>query len=399
MLLTVIIVNYNVKHYLFQCLYALRRAIQGIDCEIIVVDNNSVDGSIEYIAQRFPHHDFPQLRIIANKDNPGFGKANNQAFAEAKGRYVLYLNPDTFVCEDTIRQCVDFMENHPNAGCLGVKMINSNGSFAMESRRGVPTPWTSFCKITRLSKLFPRHKVFGRYYLQHLPIEESAEIEIVSGAFMVVRRDVVNKIGAFDEDYFMYCEDTDLSYRMLKSGYNNYYLPARILHYKGESTRKYSYSYVNTFYKAILIFFKKHFNNHLFLLKIIIYFAIYLLAALSFIKRQLSLARYNMKKIISPRKIRMLFVGNAANRDLAEAVAAKYNFEIEYHDDFNIGVDRLQQIVADFAPDYITYDTSAYTYHEILNLAEGLPSRSKCDIGTMYPEHKLIITNLFLCEV
>lgn len=396
MLLSVIIVNYNVKYYVYQCLQSLRRAAKGIEWEVFVVDNNSNDDSVAYLHECFPKEEFPELRIIANADNPGFGKANNQAFRMAQGEYVLCINPDTFVSEDTLTRCLDFMQDHPDAGCMGVKMLNADGTFAPESRRGVPTPWASFCKITRLSRLFPKTKTFGYYYLQYLPVDEPAKIEIVSGAFMMVKRDVVADVGIFDEDFFMYCEDTDLSYRMLKAGRNNYYLPTQILHYKGESTRRNTYSYVNNFYKAIFIFFKKHFNSHIFLLRILIHIAIYVLAAFSFINRYYRQFVYKIKSRIAPHKPQLLCLVSDKNADIVKTLAVKYSLDITLHNSAVADGQQLASLFGNVKPDYIVYDTEQYSYGQILKLAHSLPEGHKCSIGTLLPEQQMILTNLFI---
>ena len=195
---------------------------------------------------------FPEVKIIANKENLGFAKANNQAIREAEGEYILLLNPDTLVEEDTFEKTIAFMGSHPDAGGLGVKMVDGKGKFLKESKRGLPTPSVAFFKMTGLARIFPRSPLFARYYLGHLSDDEIHEVEILSGAFMLLRREVLQKTGLLDEDYFMYGEDVDLSYRILKAGYKNYYFPlTRIIHYKGESTRKSSVNYVFTFYQSI----------------------------------------------------------------------------------------------------------------------------------------------------
>lgn len=399
MLLTVIIVNYNVKHYLYQCLESLRRAGKGLEWEVYVVDNNSSDGSVEFLYETYPHEAFPELHIIANKDNPGFGKANNQAFVQSKGTYVLYLNPDTFVGENALRDCLEFMQQHPDAGCLGVKMLNADGSFALESRRGVPTPWASFCKISRMSKLFPKNRYFGRYYLQHLPVDKPAEVEIISGACMMVKRDVVEKVGIFDEDYFMYCEDTDLAYRMLKSGYQNYYLPTQILHYKGESTRRYSYAYVNMFYKAILIFFRKHFSSHLFLLRTLIYIAIYVLAGLSFVRKQYSQLKYYIKKKFAPHKTRLLCLTDQSYNDIVSKLDERYGLNVTFCNELVEDNAKLIDLIKACKPDFIVYDTTLYSFDRILTIANTMPNKQKVSIGTLYPEQNMILTSqhIFTC--
>ena len=256
MKLSVVIVSYNVSHYLLQCLDSLQRALRGIDGEVIVVDNHSRDNSVAPV-----HQAHPEVKVIENLHNLGFSKANNIALRQAKGEYSLLLNPDTIVADNTIRDCIAFLDLHPDAGAAGVMMLNADGTVAPESRRGVPTPLTSFYKLSGLCRMFPRSPRFGRYYLGHLPWQTPQQIDIVSGAFCMLRRSVLDKVGLLDEDYFMYGEDIDLSYRILKQGATNWYLPYPILHYKGESTQKSSFRYVHVFYQAMLIFFRKHFSH------------------------------------------------------------------------------------------------------------------------------------------
>lgn len=255
--LSVIIVNYNVKHFLEQCLHSVLKATRDIPAEIFVVDNHSADGSTELVRERFP-----QVQLIANKENVGFSRANNQAIRKAKGRYILLLNPDTVVEEDTFAKVLPFMEEHPGCGGLGVKMIDGRGNFLPESKRGLPTPWVAFCKMSGLSRLFPRSKRFGKYHLSYLDKNETHEVDVLAGAFMLLRKETLEKTGLLDETFFMYGEDIDLSLRILKSGYKNYYYPGTtIIHYKGESTKKGSLNYVRVFYKAMIIFAKKHFSG------------------------------------------------------------------------------------------------------------------------------------------
>lgn len=255
MKLSVVIVNYNVKYFLEQCLLSVIKASSHIEAEILVVDNNSSDGSVEYIRQRFP-----SVQVIANKDNPGFSKANNQGILMAKGEFILILNPDTLVAEDTFDICIDFMDNHADAGALGVKMIDGKGNFLPESKRALPTPEVAFYKMFGLARLFPNSHRFGKYHLSYLSKDETNPVDILSGAFMFFKKKVLDEVGFFDEAYFMYGEDIDLSYRVLKAGYKNYYLAdTTIIHYKGESTKKGSLNYVKVFYQAMIIFARKHF--------------------------------------------------------------------------------------------------------------------------------------------
>ena len=218
MKLSIVIVNYNVKYFLEQCLRSVDIAMQGIDGEIYMVDNASADKSVEMVQQKFPH-----VKVIANKDNVGFSKANNQAMRISKGEYILLLNPDTVVEENTFRESICFMDEHKDAGALGVKMIDGKGNFLPESKRGLPTPWVSFYKIFGLSSLFPKSPKYARYHMGHLDNDENHEIEILAGAYMFMRKTALDKCGLLDEDFFMYGEDIDLSYRIVKAGYKNYY--------------------------------------------------------------------------------------------------------------------------------------------------------------------------------
>lgn len=257
--ISIVIVNYRVKHFLEQALRSVRAALKAypMEVEIFVVDNHSQDDSLDYLSPRFP-----EVRFIANTENVGFARANNQAIELATGQYILLLNPDTVIAENTLHDVCQFMGSHPEAGGVGVKMVDGNGRFLPESKRGFPSPWVSFCKIFGLAALFPHSRLFGRYHLKYLSPDEVHRIEILSGAFMFMRRETLDKSGLLDETFFMYGEDIDLSYRLVQAGYCNYYVPTPIIHYKGESTKKGSLRYVRIFYEAMLIFFKKHYPHY-----------------------------------------------------------------------------------------------------------------------------------------
>ena len=285
MKLSVIIVNYNVSAFLEQALASAVKAMRGIDGEIFVVDNHSVDNSVAMVKMKFP-----QVKLIENQENVGFAKANNQAIRISSGEYVLLLNPDTLVEEDTFEKCLRFMDETPDCGGLGVKMVDGQGRFLPESKRGIPYPKSSFYKLFGLSKLFPKSKKFGAYHATYIGEDETHDVEVLSGAFMMMRKSVLDHVGLLDEDYFMYGEDIDLSYRILKGGYKNYYFPqTRIIHYKGESTKKGSLNYVYVFYKAMQIFAKKHFSaNNAKIFNVAIDAAIWFRAALAALKRIVS---------------------------------------------------------------------------------------------------------------
>ena len=278
MKLSIVIVNYNVKYFLEQALHSVRKALNGIEAEIFVVDNHSVDGSCEMVKRKFP-----EVILIENKINTGFSKANNQAIHLSKGEYVLLLNPDTVVEEDCFSKTIEFMDKTPDAGALGVKMIDGKGHFLPESKRGLPTPKVAFYKMFGFASLFPKSKKFGQYHLGFLDKNKIHSVEVLAGAFMLLRKSVLEKVGLLDEDYFMYGEDIDLCYRISKSGYKNYYFPnTTIIHYKGESTKKTSINYVFIFYRAMITFAQKHYTQkHAQLFSFLINIAIYIRAAIS----------------------------------------------------------------------------------------------------------------------
>jgi GT2 family glycosyltransferase len=254
--ISIVIVNYNVKYILAQCLYSVQAAANGLDIEIFVVDNNSTDGSVACLRPQFP-----EVVFIENDDNPGFAKANNQAIHQCNGEYILLLNPDTVIGEDCLQNLCRFLDEHPQAGAAGVKMLNGHGAFLPESKRSFPTPWVSFCKLFGLSKLFPRSRRFAAYSLPYLNPDETHRVEVLAGAFMLLRHEALKKTGLFDESFFMYGEDIDLSYRIVLAGYQIYYLPERILNYKGEITKTGDRKYLHAFYDAMLIFYRKYYPD------------------------------------------------------------------------------------------------------------------------------------------
>ena len=285
MKLSIIIVNYNVKYFLEQALLSVQKACQNIQAEVFVVDNNSVDDSVSMVKSKFPH-----VKLISNKNNPGFSIANNQAIRQSSGEYVLLLNPDTVVEEDTFEKCIQFMDAHQDAGGLGVKMIDGSGNFLPESKRGFPSPKVAFFKTFGFSRFFPKSKIFNHYHLGYLDKNETHEVEVLAGAFMLLRKSVLDEIGLLDESFFMYGEDIDLSYRIIQAGYKNYYFAdTTIIHYKGESTKKGSLNYVRTFYNAMIIFARKHFKGEkawlfILMLQFAIYFRAFITLATNFIK-------------------------------------------------------------------------------------------------------------------
>ena len=287
MQLSVIIVNYNVKNLLRDCLLSVQKAAHSIDTEIIVVDNASSDGSVEMLKAEFKY-----VNLIANTQNLGFSKANNQGIAQAQGKYILLLNPDTLINKNTFDDCLNFSKQTNNCGGIGVKMLDANNQFLKESKRGFPTPWASLCRLSFLNKLFPNSALLNGYYLGHLSNDENHQVEVLAGAFIWIKKSIIDEIGGLDETYFMYGEDIDFSYRILQAGYHNYYLgTVTILHYKGESTDKYSFKYIKHFYDAMKIFSKKHYPRtyplyHMGIILMIILHSIYHFFSRLFVKKK-----------------------------------------------------------------------------------------------------------------
>ena len=378
MKISVVIVNYNVKYYVGQCIDSVRRALRGIDSEIIVVDNHSRDGSVDYLSK------IEGVRIIESGHNLGFSKANNIAIRQSTAEYVLMLNPDTIVAEDAIRMIIDFADSHPQAGGIGVRMHNDWGTTARESRRGLPSPMTSFYKIIGLSKRLPQHRKYGRYYMGWLPWDSPSRIEVVSGACFLVRRKALDKVGLMDEDYFMYGEDIDLSYRLLKGGWENWFVPADIIHYKGESTQKTSFNYVHVFYNAMLIFMRKHYSHLsrliIWPLQIAVYFiALLALMATLFDRMKKSLGFGGRYKIEFP----VLYLeGSNTMKEKCRAIAMRKGLSVIDSLD-----DCKQNIVVR------VFDPSDMSYADIIkHMSESANNRVR--LGLYHNDKDIIITQM-----
>lgn len=294
--LSVIIVNYNVKYFLEQCLYSVSKACAKIDAEIIVVDNYSTDGSRNYLQPKFP-----SVNFIWNTANSGFSCANNMGLKKAKGRYVVFLNPDTIIAEDSLEKSIAFFHDHPDCGALGVRMIDGSGKYLKESKRSFPSPAAGFFKMTGLAALFPGSKLFAAYYAGHLPDKENNQIDVLAGAFMMAGRDILEKLNGFDESYFMYGEDIDLSYRIRQAGYKNFYFAGTtIIHFKGESTQKNSRNYIRHFYGAMTTFVNKHYRQRRLLLsfmKLSIWFSKLLATILYSLKKMINIPAAGSKPV------------------------------------------------------------------------------------------------------
>lgn len=392
MLLSVIIVSYNVKHYLRQCLDSVWRSAESaaIAVEVFVVDNHSSDNSVELIRNDFPQHlagKVPNvhLHLIANQRNVGFGRANNQALRKSKGDYILFLNPDTIVTERTFSDCLKVATATERLGAIGVKMLRTNGTFAFESRRGLPTPWTAFCKMTGLGALFPKSRYFGRYYLRYLDPEQVSQIEIVSGAFMFCSRKALEACGAFDEDFFMYGEDIDLSYRFIKGGFQNLYVPTPILHYKGESTHKNTYRYVHVFYQAMLIFFKKHYPTSSYALIIPVHLAIYAQAIATLVRQY----AYAFGRYLYPsrhrRPVEMHYVG----------AETSFPHLKEKQETWGIDLTCSTTIPAHSKASIITFSIEDFSYEEILRALEFSDHRSHLGLYSSQSEILILGSDIY----
>ena len=394
MTLSVVIVSYQVRYYLAQCLDSLNRALEGMDGEVIVVDNHSSDDTVPYIRKHYPW-----VRLIANNHNLGFARANNIALNLAQGEYILFVNPDVVVSENALKDCVCYLSEHDDAGALGVCMLNRDGSRALESRRGVPTPMTAFYKMSGLCGLYPKSHRFGRYYMGWLPWDFPVEIEIVSGAFTMMRTAVMRQMAGYDEEYFMYGEDIDLSYRLLKAGYKNYYLPIQILHYKGESTHKSSFRYVHVFYEAMLIFLQKHFGQLSALLTIPIKVAIYAKA----FSALLTMSVHKIKKMlgftIRPGRKQPVYVcvGEQAMLDRCKAKIEEKVYEGIYIQGNSTTLEDghatiLEQLLTNYHDRdvVVVYDTASYLYNNVFEIFEVNP-HSNIHVGFYYPDKDVII--------
>ena len=283
--MTIIIVNYNVKEFLEQSIISIKKSCKDIDYELFVVDNASSDGSVELIKRKFPG-----IKLIANTENKGFAAANNQAMRQAQGEYILLINPDTIVQEDTVPVVLNFFKDHPGCGMVGCKILNPDGSLQLPCRRSFPTPWVAFTKISGLSKLFPRSKFFGRYNLTYLDPDETYEVEAISGSFMFFRRQVIDRMGYLDESFFMYGEDLDWCFRIREAGWRIFYLPeTKIVHFKGESSKKSQIDLILQFYRAMKLFVEKHYHHrYLHVPQWLLMLGITLRASLTFISKFLT---------------------------------------------------------------------------------------------------------------
>lgn len=302
--ISIVIVGYNSKYFLDLCLFSVERALVDIESEVFVVDNASIDGSQDYLLPKYPW-----VKWIQNTENVGFAKANNQAIPLCKNRFVLLLNPDTIVPEDCFTKTLAFMEEHDECGALGVKMVDGSGNYLPESKRGLPTPAVSFFKLSGLHSICPWARRCSKYYMGHIKRDQIAKVEVLTGAFMLIRRMTILRIGLLDEGYFMYGEDIDFSYRVMLGGYLNYYYPeVTIVHFKGECTQKNSRN-VTVFYEAMRRFAQQYFaHNKVFFVgfKPALYFVSRLALAKAYIATFLKSIRFKKDKLPLTSKIAIL---------------------------------------------------------------------------------------------
>lgn len=395
MKLSIVIVNYNVKYYLEQCLCSVFRAIDNISAEVMVVDNASTDQSMPYIVERFP-----SVKYIYNNENVGFARANNQAIRQAQGEYVLLLNPDTIIPEDTLEKVLRFMDYHPNAGAAGVKMVRDDGQFLKESKRGYPTLTATFGKLTGLGNMLPRFKSLGSYYCNGLDEDHIHQVEVLAGAFMMLRATALSKAGMLDEDFFMYGEDVDLSCRIENAGFKNYYLPYTILHYKGESTSKESYHYVRVFCEAMIIFFQKHGQRYNFvsrhLVNASIYLQMYIRMSVLFLKRTLGFYKnsthsmsnkYNTQRYI-------VFADESSIYSLRQmlqrnGLEGKHHFVVSNEVSSGEGHGNTFAAIKEFT--HVVYDCKAYSFSKIISLLSCYRN-SGLHLGVYNPESRVLVT-------
>ena len=357
MQLSVIILNYNVRYFLELCVLSVQSALEHIEGEIIVVDNNSQDDSCKMMKQRFPN-----VKLIENKGNYGFPKGNNIGVAAAQGEYICILNPDTVVAEDTFTKVLAFAERQKDLGIVGVKLIDGAGNFLPESKRGVPTPFVAFTKMMGLYKAFPKVKVLGKYYAQHISENETAKVDILVGAFMLMKHNLYLELGGFDENCFMYSDDIDLSYRMLLKGKSNYYYPkTTVMHFKGESTIK-DGVYMKRFQEAMEFFYKKHFEVSRF-------FSFFMKTGIlffSFIKMFQGQAK--------EKKISQSYVLYSSSDELIEKIVSKLQKKVFFHDLKTEKMVISSKISLDTKTEMVL-DNNYVSFKEIINFIESLKNK------------------------
>ena len=366
--ITIVIVNYRVKYFLEQTLRSVMEALDGLQGEVYVIDNNSGDDSIEHCRNLFP-----SVKFIENKKNVGFARANNQGIVTAQGEFTLILNPDTIISSDSLCRPMAWMREHQDCGAVGVRMVDGNGTFLPESKRAFPTPWVSFCKIFGLSQLFPNSPRFAKYHLRYLSDTAPHQVDILSGAFMLCRTSLLQDVGGFDEDFFMYGEDIDLSYRMHKAGYNNWFLPVEIIHYKGESTKKDTMRYVRVFYEAMLIFYRKHYPRYSWVGYPLVQLGVAVRASMAMAKRLLQRVLPNKSPHPTNNAPWVILSDNHARVTMAT------------------GLNHFKMSIPDEGPAQVLIDDATYSYSEIIHIIAS-NARKGVEFHIYSSDNELIIS-------
>ena len=371
MKLSVIIVNYNVKYFLEQCLAAVQQAIKGIKAEVFVVDNCSTDGSVEYLRQKYPW-----VHFIINEKNEGFARANNIALKKSKGEFVLFLNPDTIIPENILSETISFFKEHADAGAIGVKMLDGRGVFLPESKRAFPSPLVSFCKLSGLSALFPGSGFFNRYALGDLDKHAIHEVDVLCGAFIMVSRNLLQKLNGFDESFFMYGEDIDLSYRIQQSGKKNYYLGnLNIIHFKGESTGANKDQHTRIFYNAMNVFVRKHYSGiNAGGLKVLLHAGIFLRGAISFLGQPLRILMNDIKYALQEDQINVYLVGDTVSTAEAEKIILKHKLQKTFKGSLLI---EKKEAFTPIADSEIIFCTGTLSFAETINIISQYPKKNK----------------------
>ena len=361
MQLSVIILNYNVRYFLEQCILSVHKALENIDGEIIVIDNNSSDASCEMMKTRFPN-----IKLIENTQNLGFPKGNNIGVTEAKGEYICILNPDTVVSEDTFTKILNAEHWLPNTGIIGCKLIDGTGNFLPESKRGIPTPWVAFTKIFGLYKVFSKVSWFNQYYAQHITENESGKVDILVGAFMMMKKSLYLQVGGFDENCFMYSDDIDLSYEILQKGFDNYYFhETTVIHYKGESTVR-DGTYMKRFREAMQFFYRKHFKKSFFF-DVMMRFGSLVFALLK---------KNQQKEILRKTDIYIMFTKKNLELQLGKPISYMASLEL-----FTQIENKNVEII---------FDTDDFSYQEIINFMQSNKSQN-ITYKNFFPSSNFII--------
>lgn len=371
MKLSVIIVSYNVKYFLEQCLCSVQQAVRGIKAEVFVIDNYSADESVEYLEQKFPWAHF-----IVNERNEGFARANNIALKKCRGEFVLFLNPDTIVPEHIFTETLAFFKTRTDAGAIGVSMLDGRGVFLPESKRAFPSPFISFCKLSGLSAIFPKSAFFNRYALGNLDKQAIHEVDVLSGAFMMVERRLLEQLNGFDECFFMYGEDIDLSYRIQQSGKKNYYLGyLNIVHFKGESSGNNKRQHTRVFYNAMNIFVKKHYTGMgASGLKILLQSGIFLSAAVSFLTLPFRLLTRSVRDTLQQDQTNIYLVGDNISTAEAEKIMLKHKLKKTFKG--SLLIEKKEAFIATTGSEII-FCTGALSFAETINIIKKYPKKNK----------------------